>query len=92
MYILNQLNLLYFYPHRMHFSPTTGVANNDRRTQRSSGHSVWAAPSPATPLPPRQQDGGVPKLDQLESARARDRIDSDRMDDDGAPNTTRGSS
>lgn len=92
MYILNQLNLLYFYPHKMHFSPTTGVANNDRRTQRSSGHSVWAAPSPATPLPPRQQYGGVPKLDQLESARARDRINSDRMDDDGAPNTTRGSS
>jgi len=92
MYILNQLNLLYFHPHKMHFSPAAHVANSDCRTQRFSGHSVWAEPSAATPLPLRRQDDGTLKLDQLESARARDRIDSDRMDDDGAPHATRSSS
>jgi hypothetical protein len=92
MYILNHLNLLYFHPHKLHFSPVTDVANSDCHTQRFSGHSVWAAPSLATPLSLFGQDDGALKFGQVESAKDRDRIDSDRMDDDGSPNATRSSS
>ena len=92
MYILNQLNLLSFYPHKMRFSPATDVAHGDRCTQRFSGHSVWAAHSSEKPPPLPRQDDGALKLDPSELFRDRDCIDSDRTDNDGAPNTTRGSS
>jgi hypothetical protein len=78
MHTPNPLNLLYFHPHKMRFSPVTDIADGDRRSRWFPTHSAWVTSLGASPLPrqPAQQDSGVPKLDLPEPGRTREDLDS----------------
>ena len=83
MYIINQTNLLYFYPHKLHFQPLPDAADNERRNRWFPGYDISLA-SPRAKTTARRSEV-VPKIDLHEPHKIRQDLDADRMDDDGAP-------
>jgi hypothetical protein len=74
MYALNPTNSLYFYPHKLSFSPVLKTADNDRRNRWFPGYDVsvaWPWAQPADPCVPRAATSTWP--------------DEDRQDRDAAP-------
>jgi len=74
----NQMNTLYFYPHRPHFCPAPDAACNKDRYHRFPDHDVPAASTWARAANSPVGDSRVSERDQQE-------VNGVRMDDDGTP-------
>lgn len=83
MYIINQTNSLYFYPHKLRFQPVVDAADNQRRNRWFPGCDA-SVTSPRSKVPARRCEV-VPRTDLLESHKSCQDLEADRMDDDGAP-------
>ena len=83
MYIINQTNSLYFYPHKLRFQPVVDAADSHRRNRWFPGFDA-SVTSPRSKVPARRCEV-VPKTGLLDSLKSRQDLEADRMDDDGAP-------
>lgn len=85
MYDPNQMNSLYFYPHKLHFSPKHDAADSEQRNRWFPGYNASTAlPGAQTPL---AKSVSFPAVDPQESDEDRPAEDDVRVDDDGAPRT-----
>lgn len=83
MYNPNQMNSLYFYPHRLHFTPIPDAADSEQRNRWFPSYKASTAGLPGrTPIAKATR---VRQRDLRNSDKFRQEVDDARMDDDGAP-------
>ncbi|GAB2793138.1 hypothetical protein [Dyella kyungheensis] len=86
MYDPNQMNSLYFYPHKLHFSPKPDAADSEQRNRWFPGYNA------STPLPrakaPLPRNMSFPAVEPQASDEDRPAEDDVRVDDDGAPRSS----
>jgi hypothetical protein len=83
MYDLNHMNALYFYPHKLHFSPIPDATDSEQRNRWFPGYDVSVVSSRTKASIAR--DAGAPGGEPPGSDRDRCDADDARMDDDGGP-------
>ena len=84
MYTPNHTNSLYFYPHKLHFSPAPDAADSEQRNRWFPSYQASTAkPRSKGPVADADHDGDSTLLD-------RDHRDEDDacLDDEGAPHAS----
>lgn len=83
MYDADQMNSLYFYPHKLRFSPVSDAADNEQRNRWFPGYDASAVVRRAKAPPTKSVS--VPEADSQDSDRDRQDVDDAHMEDEGAP-------
>jgi len=83
MYTPNQMNSLYFYPHKLHFSPIPDASDSELRNRWFPSYKASTARQRSTSLVTEAaHDDDSPFFDK-----SHDAGNNARLDDDGAPCT-----
>ena len=85
MYDPNHMNSLYFYPHKLHFSPQLDAADSEQRNRWFPGYN--ASTSPKRAKAPAVKSESIPAADSQNSDQERPAVDEVHVDDNSAPPT-----
>jgi hypothetical protein len=90
MYDPNQMNSLYFYPHKLHFSPAPDASDSEQRNRWFPGYDV-STQSLRKKATAEKRPRDVEDPAQVSDRNGQDQdVDDARMDDDGSPRSNTG--